>query len=357
MPQDHGYTILLSGQTEQKVKLYLNDLKRGLLQPGHYVQLALDECTLSSLNILEFLEILMNTKKPQIYAESSLRGDGRDWNSYELSILGDISIAVPVIVFDDATHTHPEVHDKPFGAHLIYVPGALLHSGYGSIPADFPEVVTNGNIDAIAYKSLYERRLLPGLLYANNIAISTGKKAFVTIPGLGCGCFAGSFHGEIEPFLSEALESILSKHQARLQGLEGVYFDPYNQLNQKTCQFGNITYMVRPLQKMSDKGFPQLSKINQFENGSFAECMLFSFVAWDHVSWPGNDFYIGSRNTDDGVKAAATSSMHTMTNIEGNYNPNFNKYLPPPEFGNWYDVVKKNKLRLQVVNNTITYSL
>ena len=35
-------------------------------------------------------------------------------------------------------------------------------------------------------------------------------------------------------------------------------------------------------------------------------------MAWDYVSWPGNDFYGDLRNTDDGVKAAATNSMEVM---------------------------------------------
>ena len=39
---------------------------------------------------------------------------------------------------------------------------------------------------------------------------------------------------------------------------------------------------------------------------------LFSVVAWDHVSWPGNDFYAGQRKTDDGVKAAATTAMQIV---------------------------------------------
>ena len=46
-------------------------------------------------------------------------------------------------------------------------------------------------------------------------------------------------------------------------------------------------------------------------------CELYSMVAWDHVSRPGNDFFGGARATDDGVKAAATDSMRTLTGIAG----------------------------------------
>jgi hypothetical protein len=76
---------------------------------------------------------------------------------------------------------------------------------------------------------------------------------------------------------------------------------------------------------------------------------LFSFVAWDHVSWPGNDFYLGSRVTDDGVKAAATNSMQIITGIEGFYDIAENCYLPPRTFDTWFKVVEHHELVL--VNN------
>ena len=39
--------------------------------------------------------------------------------------------------------------------------------------------------------ALYERRLLPVFQHVNSIAATQGKSALLTIPGLGCGCFAG----------------------------------------------------------------------------------------------------------------------------------------------------------------------
>jgi len=74
-------------------------------------------------------------------------------------------------------------------------------------------------------------------------------------------------------------------------------------------------------------------------------------VAWDHVSWPGNDFYGGSRSTDDGVKAAATNSMTVMTGIEGQYNPVTYHYEPPTKYRNWAAVVQQNNLRIKVEQN------
>src|SRR5262249_44771579 len=57
-------------------------------------------------------------------------------------------------------------------------------------------------------------------------------------------------------------------------------------------------------------------------------------VAWDHVSWPGNDFLGGSRATDDGVKAAASNSMSALAGVEGKYGPAerlFPAMSSPPE--------------------------
>jgi len=85
--------------------------------------------------------------------------------------------------------------------------------------------------------------------------------------------------------------------------------------------------------------------------GNFDDCELYSFVAWDHVSWPGNDYYLGSRTTDDGVKAAATNTMEVMTGIEGRYCSNRRKYLAPEPYGNWYAVVNRNDLEISIKDN------
>ena len=82
------------------------------------------------------------------------------------------------------------------------------------------------------------------------------------------------------------------------------------------------------------------------EGDDFSACLLTSIVAWDHVSWPGNDFYGGSRCTDDGVKAAATDSMAALTGVEGRYDPGCGAYVPPPPFHTWEELVIGKGLRL-----------
>jgi hypothetical protein len=78
-------------------------------------------------------------------------------------------------------------------------------------------------------------------------------------------------------------------------------------------------------------------------------------VAWDHVSWPGNDFYGGSRCTDDGVKAAATNTMQMITGIPGDYDPFIHQYMPPAPYRTWSEVVNYRRLRLKVEGNLLFF--
>jgi hypothetical protein len=109
---------------------------------------------------------------------------------------------------------------------------------------------------------------------------------------------------------------------------------------------------VRPLLK-GNANKPQLCLPQTYAEAGddFTNLELFSFVAWDHVSWPGNDFYIGARSTDDGVKAAATNVMAVMTGVEGKYDSLANKYLPPAGYATWEEVVRNNKIQLEIANN------
>ena len=53
---------------------------------------------------------------------------------------------------------------------------------------------------------------------------------------------------------------------------------------------------------------------------------------------------------EDGVKAAATSSMSVLTGVEGVYDPTCGKYKPPQSYSSWgalvNDGMRKRNLRL-----------
>ncbi|TFH04663.1 MAG: hypothetical protein E4H09_03270 [Spirochaetales bacterium] len=168
----------------------------------------------------------------------------------------------------------------------------------------------------------------------------------MTSPGLGCGQFAGPFAGKLGQRLNAAIRNILTRHTAMLSGVHAVWFDPYSECTGERHQIGHITYMVRPLLRTG--GRPQLCRPEYYaEPGDdFSSCDLYSVVAWEHVSWPGNDFYAGSRSTDDGVKAAATDFMFAMTGIRGGYSRSRNAYELPAGAGSWEKVVTNNALRI-----------
>jgi hypothetical protein len=200
----------------------------------------------------------------------------------------------------------------------------------------------DGELSPEGYYSLYRRRLLPVFRYVNHHAAGP-RSAFVTIPGLGCGQFAGPFRGQLGAHLQTVLERFLTEHGASFPSLKAVYFDPYNECVNVRREIHGISFLVRPLTAPGNEAKSQLCRPADYAEGSddFSGCDLFSIVAWDHVSWPGNDFFIGSRATDDGVKAAATSSMSVLTGVEGTYNPGCGKYQPPKSYRNWKEVVEK----------------
>ncbi len=348
------YKILVNKKTYDKARSYLKNLKVGKFEPGSYLYQHLKGMAIARLSTEEFLETLIRTKKPQIFAESAVCGDGSDWNLKELSILGDICIAVSVTVYDNGRHYHPEVHEDPFGATLFYVPGALLTNGMGKTPADWDEIIVNGQIDYEKYYGLYERRLLAPFIYANAVAASNNKEAFITIPGLGCGQFAGKFRVQLGTLLKNVLKDFMGKYANRFSSIRAVYYDPHTECDNERFEIEGISFFVRPLKK-GNENKPQLCEPYTYEEtrDDFKDCELFSLVAWDHVSWPGNDFYIGIRATDDGVKAAATNSMAAMTGIEGFYDVSTNTYKPPRPHENWNDVVVKNKIELRLKDNLV----
>lgn len=348
-----AYKLLIPEETSRKLENYLQALQSGETVCGQHLQQFLNESALSGLDTETLLDLLVNTKKPQIFAEMEVCGDGSDWNHAELSILGDISIAVPVTVYDDGRHVLPKIHRQPFKATLIYVPGALLQNARGSLPADFQEVTDERKmLDFQAYYDLYHRRLLPVFRYANAQAAVSGKKALITLPGLGCGQFAGPFKGQLGDQLKQVLQKFLQQHSEEFSHIKAVYYDPYRECYNERMEIGSISLLVRPLTQ-GNESKSQLCPPSDYAEADddFADCELFSLVAWDHVSWPGNDFYIGNRTTDDGVKAAATNSMTVLTDIEGRYDTKSFSFKPPADYVNWEDVVFKRQLRLQTRDN------
>jgi hypothetical protein len=340
--------LLIPEPTRKRLAGYRNSLLSGALSAGARLAQALKDQAKALDDDDALLAALLDTKRPQIFAESAVAGNGSDWSAVELGLLGDLSVAVQVRVFDDGKHHAPTVHEKPFPATLVFTPGALLRNGRGCCPADWSEVVfPDQQLNEEGYFGLYERRLLPVCQFVSARACATEQSALVTLPGLGCGQFAGPFAGQLGAALERVLVRFLETHGASLPGIAAVVFDPYNECANSRRDIHGISLRVRPLLD-GNQHRPQLAHpaAHADEGEDFSECALFSVVAWDHVSWPGNDFLAGSRCTDDGVKAAATDCMRALTGVEGRYDKTTNAYLPPPPFRTWEDLVIRKGLSL-----------
>lgn len=357
MATNPRYDIILSQATLQSINAYKNALSLNTIKPGAYLkhQLDNDRVDLNEISNEQFIELLLWTKKPIIFAEIETRGDGTDWNKEELKILGDLSVAMQVKIYDNGVwYTNdPKFieYAEPINGTLLYVPGPLLDSS--SMPRttpDLQEILELNRIDQSKYNQLIDRRLTPVFHYINKSAAKQNVRAIVTIPGIGCGAFAGSFRGKMGKHLNLALQNILTEHSKSFENIACIRYDPHSECLNEERVFENVKYRVRP--SVMNGGKSLLCKPIEYQEpgDNFVDCQLFKMVAWDHVSFPGNDFFGGSRSTDDGVSAAATNSMQIITGVEGKYERG--KYLA---LGGklWLKVVQEMGIKLEANSQNI----
>jgi len=352
--QQTDYTVMMSVEGWSKARTYLDDLRVEKEQPSHNLLKQIGRnFDFAQIDHGDLVRHLLHTKLPQSLAETSLCGDGSDWNLKEISILGDVSFAIPVTIFDNGAHVDPVIHSEPFEGTLLYICDAL----FDSTSADWQELVAGDlTLDQQAYLKFYERRMLPCFQYANDCAIKLGRRALITIPSLGCGKFVGRFEGTLGHKLDIVLKQILQKHGAEWPGIHVVYFDVFGESapTREIIKGSSITYIVQQSGKNGSDSRNQLCPPQDYEGAAggegddFSQCYLFSFVALDHVSWPGYDYWDGSRETDDGAKGSATDSMYRVTGVEGRYDAKRNKYVPPDTYASWSAVLKTKNIRLDL---------
>lgn len=352
-----NYRWIVHKDFSKKLNAWKRKLVSGELGFGKKVSQNLRAQSLRDLSLKDLFEALVNSREPTKYAESEVVGNGSDWTQDELSLMGDMTFACEVEVFDDGKHVSPEVYKKPFTGLLLFMSGALLRNDYGNPIPDEIECVLYGELLPENFEVLIGRRLRPLLKYANRHAKERQTKTVVTIPGVGCGQFAGSvgITHDIAKYLDAAIVRILREEGESLNHIACVRFDPYLNLRDSERKIHGIDYRVRPfLKSMFPR--PQLSEIRRLEEekGEFDKCILSSVVAWDPVSWPGNDFYSGNRSTDDGVKGAATSLMLETTGLKGAYNARLNGYYPEKdEESTWFSLIRKNNIKLLTRNHIL----
>lgn len=351
--QYQSFQVLMHEKTLHKLIDYKQQISQQRVIPGRYFQDELSEKIndLTELSLDNFTVCLLRTKKPTIYAESSVYGNGYDWNQEELSILGDISVAAPVTIYDNGKHSAPKPHPVPFKGTLFFVPGALLRNDLfePEVTPDITELVKDGQIDDEAYYRLYERRLLPILINANQRAKYLGKAMVLTIPGIGTGQFAGNYAANNLPLkLYNVLIRLLENYGKLLSNICCIYYDPFygcrNVMGIKNIN--GIELQVNPFSYTTHQR-SQLCMPDAYDK-RFKDCTLGSVVSWDPVSWPGNDYYLGHRRTDDGVKSAATNAMTLFTTHKGTYQKD--RYIPCgwPEKTVWQEIIDHYHLRFDV---------
>jgi hypothetical protein len=127
------YHILMHPEAYKKAEDYRIELASTPLSlAGSYLHRELQGKDISSINTEIFIEHLVATKPPLVFAESSVYGDGKDWNPTELSILGDFGVATRVQVYDDGKHYETGIHEPPFAtaeklASALKVPVAYFY--------------------------------------------------------------------------------------------------------------------------------------------------------------------------------------------------------------------------------------
>ena len=91
-----GYQVIMSDKTLDKINTY----KEAWSTAGNKLKNALKGKDLTMISIQDFIDVLLNTKKPKIFAESKNSVEGK-WNQEELGILGDINITAKVNIYDN----------------------------------------------------------------------------------------------------------------------------------------------------------------------------------------------------------------------------------------------------------------
>lgn len=359
MESANSYDVVLSETALQRIIAYKNALASSDIEAGAYLKNVIESknITLDQISNERFIELLLLTKEPLIFAESQVQYDGSDWTVKEMELLGDLNVVMGADIFDNGVWSTSDrnfrTHNPPLKGTLLFTPGPLLESSRREATPDLKEVQTAGgnDIDQEKYNRLIDRRITPLFYYVNERAKAANRTALITIPGVGCGAFAGRFHGRMANHLNEALKNILRKHVHNFDRIACVYFDPHRELRDEQHNACNVKYRVRPSANGKNVGKSQLGEPKSYEEAGddFSECQLFKIVAWDHVSFPGNDYFGGSRATDDGVSAAATNSMEIITGISGKYENG--RYLPPSGKINWLKVVTDNGITLKANGN------
>jgi len=308
----------------------------------------------------EFISSLVSTKRPVIYAENAIYGDGWDWNPAEMHILGDCCHVVPdVKVFDNGfrrnlkktdDYDDYKPHTKPITAIYAYVPAALLANGKDQLTADASDILTysedKGNkLDEKKFYELYKRRLLPVLRRTNRLLLDRGQKGFCRLPGLGAGAFLGLNNSALKPtiknYLLKTAQRLIEEHHKELGQIKAFCLD-FNSMEGDEAKpictknyAGSHIDLVVPYFSKTHRP-PRLSTPESF-GIDYKNLMPVIIVAADHVSMPNNEAKHSVQNdpysihrdlSDEAVCGCASDAEQKITKISGQYEPKLRSFTP-----------------------------
>jgi hypothetical protein len=184
---------------------------------------------------------------------------------------------------------------------------------------------------------IMKARLLPIFVNINKQQVPGG--AFITLPGISCGVFGGHFGGnetkQIPRALTKVIRQILAENT--FSHIKGVVYDAFSTGSLGVAEgheeVNGVSFVKQELKRNDTPGaqqdrpkYPgaQQDRPQQLAHPSafgerFKDCTLFSLVAADALSKPGNDLNAGSRATDEGNKHGATNAFSVFTGAEGEY--------------------------------------
>lgn len=276
------------------------------------------------------------SKVPMVFAEKLKVEDhliykqNSSWSHEVASLLEGIS---PVIdcqqyhngVFDYAGNAYAINFDEPKPVKLLYVAGVCFKGEYGESSEAYKKIVVDGNFQHRAYINEVKRRLLPLIQYID-LTHQGDKKILLKVPGISCGVFAGDFkNGQVQKGLFMAIKEILSENV--FQNIGACVLDVYkkntllnNEEGKHSEQINGIDFIAYESQVYNQGKIPQ----QQIHIGSdasvydekFSDYESCCFVAGDHFSLPGNDYYRGSPTTNDGNWANATDLVAQVIGVE-----------------------------------------
>lgn len=308
--------ILISDNTRKEILNYLNSQS----QFGTKLQSKLKNKNISELLIDEIVKIFLSLKVRICCYESCKQNDKTEIygvNYQERKILGKIATFAPVKFFDQATWGNSAIQSfkTPLEGYLSFIPAPLLQNY-----AELNDVIENntGKFNEDKYYELMENRLLPVFKEFNDASKTKGKKAFITVPCMGCNFFAGSYKKIMRPIFARAVKRIFQENSKIFDNVSGVYIDNYskhvaesNVLNEENSVISNsnIKFIIND----ASKRIGQIQNVSQYGN-EFKDSILCNVAAWDHMSKEGNEGLsvdLTSRTSDDPAKQGA-SNFHQV---------------------------------------------